>query len=108
MGHEDDGHAGARPDLQELALQLLARERVERAERLVHQQDVGIVGEHARDRDALLHAARQLARVAVGEALEPDQPHELVGDGVDLAARRPRWRGPKPMFCRTVIQGNSA
>ena len=34
-----DGHAGARPDLQKLVLELLARQRIERAERLVHQQD---------------------------------------------------------------------
>ena len=80
MGDEDDGHAGARPDLQQLALQLLAGERVERTKRLVHQQDVGVVGKHARDRHALLHAARELARIAVGEALEADQLDELVGD----------------------------
>ena len=61
------------PDLQQLVLQLLARHRVERAERLVHQQELGIVGEHARDRDALLHAARELVRIGVGEALQADQ-----------------------------------
>ena len=31
-----------------------------RAERLVEQHDLGVVGEHARDRGALLHAAGEL------------------------------------------------
>ena len=89
MGDEHDGDAAARPDREQLTLKLLAGERIERAERLVHQQDAGVVGEHARDGDALLHAARELVRVAIGRALEPDQLHELVRDLVDLAARQP-------------------
>ena len=36
--------------------------RVERAERLVHQQHLGIEHIGARDGDALLHAARKLMR----------------------------------------------
>ena len=49
-------------------VQPLARHLVERAERLVHQQERGREGERARDRDALLHAARELPRVVL---LEP-------------------------------------
>ncbi len=33
--------------------------------------------QRADDTDALLHAARQLARISVLEALEPDQPDEI-------------------------------
>ena len=89
-------------------LKLLAGERVERAERLVHQERAGVVGEHARDRDALLHAAGELARIAVGETFETDQLEEFVGDVVDLASWQAALARPEPMFWRTVIQGNSA
>ena len=57
----------------ELLLQVGAHDGVDRAERLVHEQDVRIGRESARDADALLLAAGQLARVALGErAVQPD------------------------------------
>ena len=94
-----DRHAGARPDLQQLVLQLLARERVERAERLVHQQDVGLVREHARDRDALLHAARKLA-TGSGRRSARGRPCCTNSSVISLhlAAASPLWRGPNAMF----------
>src|ERR1700722_944586 len=58
------------PDAQELLLQDGAVLLVERRERLVHQQDLGIVGKGARDRDALAHAAGELVGVVVREAGE--------------------------------------
>jgi hypothetical protein len=65
------------------------RLRVERAEGLVHQQDHGINGERARDRHALLHAARELRGKAVLEAFEMDKldqfPRPVLADG----ARQP-------------------
>ena len=45
---------------------------VERAERLVHQQDRGLQAERTRERRALAHAAGQLRRIMLGEILEPD------------------------------------
>ena len=65
MGDEQDGLAGAGMDLQQLLLHGLAGLGVERPERLVHQQDLGIDGERAGDADALLHAAGQLMRAAI-------------------------------------------
>ena len=47
--------------------------RIERAERLVEQQDLRLAHERARDRGALAHAARQLVRVGVGERGHADQ-----------------------------------
>ena len=47
--------------------------RIERAERLVHQQDARAVGQRARDRDALLHAAGQLLGIEVLVAREMHQ-----------------------------------
>ena len=55
------------PDAVQLVLQPLAGQRVERAERLVQQHDRRVVGQHAGDLAALLHAARQLVGRGVGE-----------------------------------------
>src|SRR5262249_49111571 len=65
-----------------------ARLRVERAERLVHQQDLRIERERARDRGALLHAAREVRRKAVLEAGEPDEIDELLRPRLALGARQ--------------------
>ena len=58
--------------------------RVERAERLVHQQDARPVGERARDRDALLHAAGQLLGI---EILVARQMHHLDSSRARALAR---------------------
>ena len=77
MGDEEDLLAGARPDVDEQLLHLLARHAVERAERLVHQQDGGVGSERAGDADALAHAAGQFVRRGVGEVLQADQAQKL-------------------------------
>ena len=77
VGDEDDGDVDLAPDFQQMRLHRAARLRIERAERLVHQQDARLIGERAHDRHALLHAARQLMRIAVGEFLEADQLQPL-------------------------------
>src|SRR2546425_3726014 len=61
VGDEEDRLAGALPDAGQLLLHGLPRLRVQRAERLVHQQHVRVEREHAGERDALLHPARELA-----------------------------------------------
>ena len=63
----------ARVQVEQLRLHGLARLRVERAERLVHQQHLGIDRERARDADALLHAAGELVRAAIERIREPDE-----------------------------------
>ena len=65
-----------------------ARLRVERAERLVHQQDARLLGKRAHDRDALLHAARKLVRIGVGEFLEADELEPLQRLALGLDSRR--------------------
>jgi hypothetical protein len=52
----------------QLQLHLLAELQVERAERLVEQQDTRVVNERAPERDALLLAARELPRLPLREA----------------------------------------
>ncbi len=71
MGNEQDGLAVGLPDVLELDIHALARERIERAERLVHQQHLGIARQRTADRGALLHATRQLVGIFILEAAEP-------------------------------------
>ena len=58
--------AGARDDAHQLVLQVRAGERVERAERLVEQQHLGLHRQRARDAHALLHAAGDLLGILRG------------------------------------------
>ena len=92
---------------EQLVLQLVADQRVEGRERLVHQQDVGVGRERAGEPDALLHAARQLADVR-----SPPSPR---GRPARAARRRcaarsagdsPRSSSPSPTFSATVRQGS--
>src|SRR3990170_4356491 len=73
VGDEEHGLPGGLPDLKQLFLEMLARQRIQGAEGLVHQEDPGIVDEDPGDGDALLHAARQLIG---GLGAKVPQPHQ--------------------------------
>ena len=73
MRDEADRLFGARPQFQQLLVEVVAHDLVERAERLVHQQQVGIEGERPGDRCALLHAARKLPGIFLLEARQVDE-----------------------------------
>ena len=77
------------PELLELVVQQVARHRVERAERLVHEQHVGVLRERAGERDALAHAAGQLVRAPIGELVEAHGVQQLLGPLAALLAARP-------------------
>src|SRR5467141_2927418 len=87
VGDEDDGLARALPELDELFLHGLARLRIEGAEGLVHQQHLGIDRQHARERHALLHSARQLGGIVVAEVAEIHHLQVAVDRRVDPRAR---------------------
>ncbi len=87
MGDVDHRLAGLLPDAHQLGLQDHPVLRVERRERLVHQQHAGIGDEGARDRAALAHAAGQLVRIMVAELGKPD---ELQGRRHPRGGYRPR------------------
>ena len=53
----EHGHAERPVQARDLVLHLIAEIPVERAERLVHQQELGIEDERARERHALLLAS---------------------------------------------------
>ena len=107
VGDEEDLLARTVPDVDEQLLHLLARQAVERAERLVHEEDGGVGGERAGDADALAHAAGQFIRGGVGEVLQADQAQQLLGAAEALRpARRPRTSSPSATFSTTVFQGS--
>ena len=70
VGHEQHGFLALFPDAQELQIELVARHRVERAERLVHQQQLRIGHQGAAQRNALLHAAGKLVRIHLFETFQ--------------------------------------
>ena len=94
VGDEEDGLAQLCLQAQELVLQAVAVDGVDRAEGLVHEHQRGVAGEGARDADALALPAGELGRVArAHRALEPDEVH---------AARR---RAPRCGPCSSPAAG---
>src|SRR5437773_3285179 len=77
VGHEDHRTLELRPDLEEVVLHQVAGLHVEGAERLVHQDDLGLVHHRHRQRDALAHPARELVGVILLEPRQTDAPDPL-------------------------------
>ena len=77
MGDEDGGDPEGLDELPELDLHRVPELRVEGVEGLVEEEDGRLEHEDPGDRDPLLLAARELARVAVGEAAEGDEVERL-------------------------------
>ena len=84
---EDYRLAGLFPDSEQVFVQLLAGELVERRKRLVHQKDVGVQRERPCDADSLLHAAAELRRMMVGEARKSDKLEHLQSAFLALGFR---------------------
>ena len=93
VGDADDRLAQLALDGEQLVLQPLAGDRVDRAERLVHQDHGRVGGQAAGHADALLLPAGELAGVAVAVLLrvEADQLEQLVdplGDPAGVPAEQ--------------------
>ena len=88
VGDEDDRRRKLALDRLEVVLRLAADQRIEGAERLVHQQQSRLGGERARDADALLLAAGQLVRTALreGRRIELEKMEQLLDPRGDAAA----------------------
>mmetsp|Transcript_27893 Transcript_27893/g.52174 ORF Transcript_27893/g.52174 Transcript_27893/m.52174 type:complete len:340 (+) Transcript_27893:987-2006(+) len=87
MGDHEHGLFRAAPDLEQLFLDGAPRERIERAKGFIQQQQLGMVGEGARDGHALSHAARKLAGLAMHHvAFETHLGQEIAGVVLDLVA----------------------
>ena len=86
----DEQNRGAQraDDAQHFVLQRSARDGIDRAERFVHQQHARLGGDGARDADALLLAAGELARKAsaIAPRIQTDQFQKLVDAPRDAIA----------------------
>ena len=69
MRYEEHGLARTLPNAREFGAEADARLLVERSERFVEEQDLGVDGEGPRHGDALLHAAGEFVRERLGEVL---------------------------------------
>ena len=96
------------PDAQQLEVHLLAGQRVERAERLVHQHQLRVVDQRACDRRALLHAARQLVRPLVLRACEADQREQVARAPRRSSIGRPRISAGSMTLSRIVRHFSSS
>ena len=87
--HQDrlDRHAAFAPEVDQVGAQRLGGQHVERRERLVHQQHVGMHDQRAGEADALAHAAGQLLGIGGFEAVEADQVDRLQARACALVAR---------------------
>ena len=86
VGDEDDRLVARLPHAQELRVEGELGVGVERAEGLVHQEDLGVDDERAHERHALPHPAGERRREGVLEPLEPREPDPLAYPALLLAA----------------------
>ena len=93
----------------QLRLQAEARDRVERAERLVHQQHGRVGGERAGEADALALPAGELCGVARRVVrFEPDELEQLARRVARTSpCGQPSRRGTVAMFSPIVMCGKS-
>src|SRR6266851_8250257 len=81
MRYEHHCFACRRPDRFQFGVQTITSKRVQRAERLVHQQDGRVDGQRPRDSDTLAHTSRKLVSEAALEAFKMHYFDETPGDG---------------------------
>ncbi len=86
--HHDDGLAVLAVERLQQVEDLVARLAIEVAGRLVAQQQRRVGDDGARDADALLLAARELARVVIGPLAEPDDRQRRLHPLLALGRRR--------------------
>jgi hypothetical protein len=90
----DERDADVVLDPLQLELHLLAELQVERPERLVEEEDAWAVHERAGERDPLLLAAGELARLALAEPRERDELEHLLDAALHVVAAHAA--APKP------------
>ena len=88
VGDEQHRLAVGAPQIEQQIAHDLPRLRVERAERLVHQQDFRIADQHLREADALALAAREHVRIAVAERAQAHARKPGLRARARLARRR--------------------
>src|SRR5882724_912738 len=79
VGDKDDGLPGLAPDALELVVEEVAGLRIQSSEWLIHQEDVGLHGQCASQRHALLHASRKLMWMVLFELGEMNEIQVVAG-----------------------------
>ena len=87
MGHVDGGDGAKRLKTMELLTQLVADTRIEMADRLVEEEDLGPLDQGSRQRDTLHLPARGLVRSTPQQLLDSQDPSHLGDARLDLSAR---------------------
>jgi hypothetical protein len=87
MCDEERGLAHHASQIEKLALKFSADERVERGERLIHQQGVGIRSHRGSQTNPLLHTARQVIRIAVRPGSKRDDIEFLLRNAMPIRDR---------------------
>ncbi len=75
--HRLDRQLPLAPQVEEVVAQRFGRQHIESGKRLIHEQDVGMNHQRAREAHPLAHAAGELARIGGLEAVEADEVDRL-------------------------------
>ena len=97
MRGDDGGEAGRAHELRQRAEHEIGRVRIEISGRFVGQQDTRRIGDRARDRDALLLAAREFRRTVRQPLLQSE-----IGQQLDRARRAPRACAGRFTICGSI------
>ena len=109
VGDEDEGDTDLPLQRLQLGLHRLAELQVESAQGFVEEQDRGSVDQRPGQSHPLSLPARQLRRLAVPEALKPDQSQGLLDPAAAFGLGHSCAPSTNRRRCRpTVICGNRA
>src|SRR5439155_775411 len=89
VGDVDDRARTAFPEAQQLVTEVVTSQLIEGRQGLVHEQDLGVDDERARQCDPLAHAARELVRVGVGRVGQAHPRDPFVRRDVTVRTRAP-------------------
>ena len=108
VGHKQHRLAVRAPQIEQQIAHDLARLGIERPERLVHQQNLGIADQDLREADALALAAREHVRITMGKRAKADLARKPCARS--SASRRgvPSISSAMATLSIAVFQGNSA
>jgi hypothetical protein len=96
------------PQREHFVLHQLPRLDVQRRERFVHQDDVGVEHQRLREAHALAHAAGQLVRIAIGERGQADALQPLGRERARVRVARAAERQPGHHVAERGAPGHQA
>ena len=112
MRDKNNGGLGLRANANEFGLHAFSRHFVESAERLIHEQQARLFGERPRNGHSLLHPARKLVGIPVGEVSETHHVEEFfhagiaTGDSVKFERECDVVRDRTPRQQAGLLEGN--